>query len=346
MRVLIADDNSNSRQLLTDIVDSMGLEVVSAANGPEAVQQAQSAAPDLLILDVNMPGMSGFEVCAKLKSDPETSQIPILMLTALGDVENRVQGLKLGADDYLTKPFNPRELIERVKTRLRFKVETDELRNMQRVIRDTFERYVSASVVEQLLQDPTQVQLGGKLQEVTVMFIDLEGFTSMAERTDPERLLAILNQYHTMVVGMVREHGGTIDKFIGDGVMALYNTPLEQSDHALMAVRTALNIHERLAAFHEQFEPRYRLKYNFGIHTGMAVVGNVGAPDIMNFTAVGDTVNLAARLESTSANGQILISSATLDCLGDVVRTNPLGSLKMKGRAEEVTAYEVIGLNA
>ncbi len=267
MKVLVVDDNPSGRQLLVDIMLSMNLEIIEAANGLDALRHARSQLPDLIILDVTMPGMSGFEVVEKLKSDPLTAKIPVLMLTALSGVDNRVHGLKLGADDYLGKPFNPRELMERVKTRLRHKIEADQMRQTQEIIRSTFERFVSPSVVEQLLQDPSQVKLGGKLQQVTVLFADLEGFTGISERTEPETLLRILNQYHTMIVNLIREQGGTVDKFIGDAVMALYNTPLEQPDHALRAVQTALTIRRNMPQFHQHLEPIYRMRLNFGIHS-------------------------------------------------------------------------------
>jgi len=341
--VLIADDIADSRQLLVDIVSSMNVDIVQAANGHEALRLARERLPDLILLDVNMPGLSGFEVISFLKAESETAPIPVLMLTALADIDSRVQGLKLGADDYLTKPYSPRELMERIRTRLRSKQETDELRAVQQVIRDTFERFVSPAVVEQLLRNPKQVQLGGTLQEVTVLFIDLEGFTSISERADPEELLAVLNTYHTMIVNAIREHGGTVDKFLGDGVMALYNTPLQQPDHALRAIQTALDLSAGLASFNEQFPPEFRMRFNAGIHTGKAVVGNVGAPDLMNYTAVGDTVNLAARLQQITSGGRILTSQATKDLLPDRFKLIPLGELKVKGRAEGVMAYEVTG---
>lgn len=342
MLVLVVDDSADSRQLLSDIITGMGLNVLRASNGMETLEYARTKRPDLIILDVSMPGMSGFEVCAKLKSEPETSQIPVLMLTALNDVENRVQGLKAGADDYLTKPYNPRELMERVRARLRAKQENDDLRKIQQEIRETFTRYVSPQVVERLLDDPSQIKLGGTLQVVTVLFADLEGFTTMSEQTDPENLLTILNQYLTMIVESILRYGGTIDKFLGDGVMALYNTPLPQPDHARRAVQTALAIQRGLSTFHRSFEPLYRMRINFGIHTGTAVVGNVGAPQLMDFTAVGDTINLAARLQKLGEHGQILISNATYEALGRDQAIRPMGSMKVKGRVEEVTTYEVL----
>ncbi len=344
MKVLVADDNANSRQLVKDIVESIGCATLVAADGPSALEAAQSQVPDLIILDVNMPGMSGFEVCAALKSDPVLSQIPVIMLTALADIENRVTGLGLGADDYLSKPFSPRELIARVNARLRRKAEADDLRKTQDLVRQTFERFVSPSVVERLLMDPSQVKLGGFLQEVTILFADLEGFTSISERTDPEKLLSVLNLYHSLIVSFIQKHVGTVDKFIGDGVMALYNTPLPQEDHALRAIRTALDIRAALPAFYQQFSDEYRMKINFGIHSGMAVVGNVGTQNLMNFTAVGDTVNVAARLQEMSVNGQILISDAAYRLCGIPLNVNPIGYQSVKGRVEPALVYEVLEL--
>ena len=288
-----------------------------------------------------MPGMSGFDVMSALKSDAVTAQIPVLMLTALADVENRVHGLGLGADDYLSKPFNPRELVARVNARLRAKGETDDLRASQEMIRATFERFVAPQVVERLLRDPSQVKLGGTLQEVTVMFADLEGFTSISEFTEPATLLSVLNHYHTLIVNIVQRFGGTVDKFIGDAVMALYNTPLAQQDHALRAVRTAVHIRDSLADFYQQFDAAFHMRVNFGIHTGMAVVGNVGTPQIMDFTAVGDTVNLAARLQDICTDGQILISRSTYEQVADHINAVPVGYLDIKGRQEPVMAYTV-----
>jgi adenylate cyclase len=344
LRVLVAEDNPNSRQLVKDILESIGYEPVLAVDGPSAVQAAQSDPPDLIILDVNMPGMSGFDVLAIIKKDENLAHIPVLMLTALADIDNRVTGLGLGADDYLAKPFSPRELAARIDARLRTKAEADILRQTKEMIRQTFERFVAPSVVEKLLQDPTQVKLGGQLQEVTVMFSDMEGFTSLSERTQPEMLLGILNQYHALVVSIIQSNGGTVDKFIGDGVMSLYNTPLAQTDHALRAVKTALQIRAALPDFYQQFDPGYQMRINFGIHTGLAVVGNVGTQQLMEFTAVGDTVNLAARLQGLSDGGQILISHATYEQLEGFVYANPAGEQYVKGRAESVSVYEVLEL--
>ncbi|MCZ7544868.1 MAG: response regulator [Anaerolineae bacterium] len=161
MRVLIAEDNIDSRQLVEDILTGLDIEVLAAPDGLQALELARTASPDLIILDINMPGLSGFEVCARLKADAALATIPVLMLTALDQVDDRVKALGLGADDYLTKPFNPRELVARVNTRLRAKQEADLLRAAQQQMRSTFERFVAPEVVQQLLADPTHVALGG-----------------------------------------------------------------------------------------------------------------------------------------------------------------------------------------
>lgn len=346
MKVLVAEDNPNSRQLVKDILESAGYEALVTIDGTSALASIRVEMPDLVILDVNMPGMNGFEVCEIIKSDTSLAHIPVLMLTAQSDIESRVEGLRLGADDYLAKPFNPRELTARVEARLRAKSESDNLRKTQEVVRQTFERFVPPAIVERLLQDPTQIKLGGQLQEITVLFSDLEGFTGVSERAEPEELLGILNQYHELVVGIIQEHDGTVDKLIGDGVMALYNTPLPQPDHALRAVRTALTIRDVLPAFVSRFEPAYHMRVNFGVHTGLAIVGNIGTQEIMDFTAVGDTVNLASRLQALSSNGSILMSQATHDQLRGQIRINPIGLKNVKGRSEPVMVYEAIKILA
>jgi class 3 adenylate cyclase len=341
MRILAVDDKPDNIEMIVDIVEALGYEVSRAFSGVEALEAVETAPPDLILLDVNMPGMSGFEVVERLKGNEKTASIPVIMLTALTDVDYRVEGLGLGADDYLTKPYSARELVARIETRLRAKTEADNLRQAQVVIRNTFERFVSPSVVQQLLRDPSRVELGGRMQQLTVFFADLQGFTAAAEYTEPDLLLSVLNQYHELIVYYVQLNEGTVDKFIGDEVMALYNTPLELEDHPLRAVRTAYQIKQALTKYHEQFEPHFRMKINFGIHTGTAVVGNIGAPQIMDYTAVGDSVNVAARLQKFSNNGQILISEATYAYIQEHVTVRSMGPVTFKGRSVPVMTYEV-----
>ncbi len=340
-RILVVDDNPENIELVKDVLDMAGHQTYEAKNGQIALAIAQSEQPDLILLDVSMPGMSGFDVCERLKADDRTAHIPVIMLTALSDVDSRVHGLAAGAEDYLTKPFSPRELIARVDRSLKAKNINDDLRDKQKTTRAAFERFVAPPIVDQLLKHPEQVKLGGRLQTVTVLFADLEGFTTLAERTDPEQLLQLLNLYHSLMVKIILLYGGTIDKFIGDCVMALYNTPNDQPDHIARAVKSALHIQDEIYWFHQKLEEKQRMRINFGIHTGVAVVGNVGTDRLMNFTAVGDTVNIAARLQGMAENGRILVSEAVYRATTDFVYGRSRGAFRVKGRTEPVETYEI-----
>jgi class 3 adenylate cyclase len=283
--------------------------------------------------------LDGFAVLARMKDDPKLRGIPVIIISAMNDLQSVVKGIEQGAEDYLPKPFHPKELIARIQTRLRAKAAEDDLREQREVLRRTFERFVAPEIVEQLLEDPTRVQLGGAETTVTVMFADLEGFTTVAQYTEPALMLDILNRYLSLLVHFIKSNGGTIDKFLGDGIMALYNTPLPQGDHALRAVRTALHIREALPDFHQQLPAAFRLGVNIGISTGWAIVGNVGTPDMMDFTAIGDTVNLASRLQGLSENSQITISEDTFKLVADEVVAERLEPRMVRGREDAVTTY-------
>jgi adenylate cyclase len=348
LRILVVDDNRENIALVRDVLEVSDYEVLEALNGQQALEIAPAEHPDLILLDVNMPGMDGFAVCRILKEDTRTHHIPVIMLTAQSDVDSRVAGIQSGADDYLTKPFSPRELLARVERTLKSKAASDdlrkstvELREMQELIKQTFSRFVGAPIVEELLKDPSRIKLGGQLQIVTVMFADLEGFTSLSEHTDPETLLQLLNSYHTFMVKIVLKYGGTIDKILGDGLMALYNTPIQQDDHVARAVKTALHIQDELYWFVQKIPEAHRMKVNFGIHTGTAIVGNVGSENVMDFTAVGDTVNVAARLQGVADSGQILVSTPVYEATQDFVFGRSRGELQVKGRRVPVEAYEI-----
>jgi adenylate cyclase len=343
MRVLAVDDNPVNLDLIQAVAESAGYEVLTVDNGPDALAAAETEDPDIIILDVSMPKMDGYEVCRYLKSNEKTNHIPVIMLTALFEVDSKVTGLAAGADDYLTKPFSASELLARIERRLKAKGESDELRRMQEQLRETFSRFVAPSVVEAMLKDPTRVKLGGALQTVTVMFADLQNFTSISEMASPEALLAALNGYHELLVQVIQSLNGTIDKFMGDAVMALFNAPLEQEDHVRRAVRAALMIRAMLPDYHEQIEDIFHMQVNIGIHTGQAIVGNVGAPQLMDYTAVGDTVNVAARLQSQGHDGQIIISEEVYREMEDEIEARLLGERQLKGRSYPITLYEVIG---
>ncbi len=348
VKILVVDDNRENIALVRDILEVAEYDVVEVHNGPKALEAVPKVQPDLILLDVNMPIMDGFQVCRVLKEDESTHHIPVIMLTAQSDIDSRVQGIKSGADDYLTKPYSPRELLARVERSLRSKVANDtmratqeHLREQQEIIKNTFSRFVARSVVEELLRDPNRIKLGGQLQEVTVLFADLQGFTSLSEHTEPQQLLQLLNSYHTFMVKLILKYGGTVDKFLGDGLMAMYNTPIQQDDHIARAVKTALHIQDDLYWFAQELPEEQRMKVNFGIHTGDAIVGNVGSENLMDFTAVGDTVNVAARLQGVAEEGEILVSAPVFEATQDFVFGRTRGHLSVKGRREGIDAYQI-----
>lgn len=344
MKVVVAEDHIANREIISETLLAAGYEPIVVAEGNAAVAIIRQEIPDLIILDVNMPGLDGFEVCGIVKGDPATAQIPIIMLTAQTDIQSRVRGLGLGADDYVSKPFSPQELLARVDARLRTKAETDAIRQQRQELRRIFERFVAPDIVQALMQNPETARLGGAVREITVMFADLEGFTSLSEHTEPVTLLNILNAYHGLIVQEIKRYGGTVDKLLGDGVMAIYNAPVELSEHPLRAVASAVSVHRALAAFHDSLDPAFHLKINFGIHTGFAVVGNIGTVDVMDYTAVGDTVNLAARLESMSHGNTITISESTYVIVKDWVTVEFDGPREIRGRENKVNTYQVLDM--
>ncbi|PJF39378.1 MAG: hypothetical protein CUN55_14520 [Phototrophicales bacterium] len=342
MKVLVAEDNFANREIISETLRAVGYEAIIVTEGTAAIEAVQKHSPDLVILDVNMPGMDGFEVCAAIKKNPLTTQIPVIMLTAQTDIKSRVRGLGLGADDYIAKPFSPKELLARIDARLRIKAETDTLREQRQALRRIFERFVAPEIVNALMHNPESAQLGGAIREITVLFADLEGFTSLSEHTQPTTLLNVLNAYHGLVIQKIKLYGGTVDKLLGDGVMAIYNAPIELSDHPKRAVVSAVDIHRSLPAFYDTLAPEFHLKINFGIHTGFAIVGNVGTHDVMDYTAVGDTVNLASRLQAMSHGNVITISESTYERVKEWVHARYNGPQDIRGRESKVNTYQVI----
>jgi adenylate cyclase len=324
--IVVADDRPESVQLVRDLLQMEGYRIVAAYDGQEALDRIRQHLPDLVLLDLNMPVLNGYEVCQRLKADPLTADIPVLMLTAWAEPDQRVRGLQLGAEDYLAKPFDYRELMARIQTRLRAKQETDRLRAAQRTIRDTFERYVPAHVV-------------------TILFADLRGYTSLAETLSPDQLVGVLNGHLNVAAQAILAYDGIISQYAGDLVMAIFNAPLPQPDHATRAARAALRLRQGMAEFHQELAPELRMDFGIGIASGEAVVGNIGAKELLHYTAIGDTVNLAQRLEEIAGGGEILLTEHTcqlLDCIE--IQIEPKGPIQVRGRSGPVTAYRLLEL--
>jgi class 3 adenylate cyclase/DNA-binding response OmpR family regulator len=209
-------------------------------------------------------------------------------------------------------------------------------------IRQAFERYVAPSVVGRALERTDAMALGGMRQEISILFADLRGYTTYSEQADPEHVVEMLNQYFRIAADVILAREGTLDKFLGDAVMAIFNAPQPQPDHPYRAVEAALTLRQAVEEWNTQHGSG--LLFGIGVNIGEAVVGNVGAALAMNYTAIGDAVNLAKRLQERAAPGQILITDSVAKRLGSQIRTTPLGAVQVKGRQQPVVVYELLGL--
>ena len=364
--IVLADDNESFREVTAQLLERAGYAVFTAPDGRRALQAVREHQPDLLLLDIMMPGMSGIDVVGQVREhDP---LMGIVMVTAFGSEEVAVKALTAGADDYLVKPLDYEEafirlerVIERThlrreKVRLQGELEAahgelqarygeleasyGRIRELEEQTRDLLDRYLPSQVAQYLIDNPARANLGGDRREVTVLFADLRGFTALAEEMPPERLIEVVNCYLALATEKIHSHGGVLDKYMGDAVMAIYNAPLDQPDHALRAVKTAFALRDSLEDGPKQPE----LHFGFGVNTGDAVVGNVGSEALMNYTAIGDVVNLAFGLQEQAKPGQILMSQATYDRVKDVVHARSLGRVRFRRRAKEAEVYEALSL--
>ncbi len=342
-KILAVDDNKQNLELLIRSLGAAKYEVITAGDGPTALQLIDSRAVDLVLLDVMMPGMSGYEVCEKIRANDATRLLPVVMLTALHDVSHRIQGIAAGADDFLTKPFNREELLTRVKSLLRIKTLYDDIETKNVLLRRVIGRYVSEEVAAEIVADPGRhLKLGGEKRDVTVVFGDLRGFTPLAERLDPEDVVEILNVYLSHVVDLVFEFRGNLDKFRGDGFMAFFGAPLAHGDDAASAVRCGLALQGRLNSISFAKFPDTRLSVGIGINSGIVIAGNVGSERRADYTVIGNEVNLAQRFEANAGPGQILITGATYERVKESVEVRELGRLRVAGMQEGVMAYDVL----
>jgi len=342
-KILAVDDNKQNLELLTRALGAAKYEVITASDGPTALQLIDSGAVDLVLLDVMMPGMSGYEVCEKIRANDATRLLPVVMLTALHDVSHRIRGIAAGADDFLTKPFNREELLTRVKSLLRIKTLYDDIETKNVLLRRVIGRYVSEAVAAEIVADPGRhLKLGGEKRDVTVLFGDLRGFTPMAERLDAEDVVDILNVYLGHVIDLVFEFRGNLDKFRGDGFMAFFGAPMAGGDDATSAVRCALALQERLKSITFARFPDIRLLAGIGINSGAVIAGNVGSERRTDYTVIGNQVNLAQRFEANAGPGQILITGATYERVKEFIDVRDLGLLRVTGMQDGVMAYDVL----
>ena len=362
--ILAVDDTPENLKLLDAILAPRGYQLVTAANGTAALEMIGRVKPDLVLLDIVMPGLNGYDVCQRLRDDPATRFLPIVMITASGDQE-RVQALEAGADDFIAKPFNQLELLARVRSLLRLKdyydtmtKQSNELaewnRTLEGRVRDQVEeiervgrlrRFLSPQIAELVLSQESLLQ--PHRREISVVFCDLRGFTTFSETAEPEESLAVLRDYHQAVGAAVFRHEGTLEHFAGDGVMVWFNDPVPQEDHALRAVRMAIAVRERMAEHFEKWEKRgHKLGFGAGIAMGHATLGRIGFEGRYDYGAVGNVTNLAQRLSAEAKPDQILVSQRVFAAVEKAVESESVGELILKGYSRPVAAHNVVTLRA
>ncbi|MDM0074329.1 response regulator [Variovorax sp. J2P1-59] len=366
-RILIVDDNATNVKILQARLASEGYEVVSAADGEEGLSAARQLTPDLILLDLMMPKLGGIEVCRRLRADPAFPFTPIIMVTAMADLKDVIAGLEAGADEYLTKPVDHAALAARVRSMLRIKdlhdrVESlvDEMKQWnasleRRVATQVSElervgrlrRFFSPQLAELIVSGGAEDPLQSHRREITVVFLDLRGFTSFAERSEPEEVMGVLRQYHAATGELILAHEGTLEHFSGDGMMIFFNDPIPIPDAAERAVRMSLAIRERIGSIAEAWVRRgYSLGLGIGIAQGFATIGAIGFDGRWDYGAIGTVTNLAARLCGEASGNQILISRPVYAQLESMLDVEPPQALSLKGFQRPVDCFSVRGMKA
>ncbi len=357
-KILVVDDTPQNVKLLADLLAAKGYAVSTAKSGTEALAQVDAERPDLVLLDVVMPEMSGYEVCRKLRGNPATAMLPIVMVTALDPAQERVKGIEAGADDFLTKPINQPELLARVKSLLRIKLLHDELAEWNRTLEQRVEhqltqlerlerlkRFFSPQLAEMIVSGDAEDPLKSHRREVTVVFLDLRGFTSFAETSEPEEVMGVLREYHAEMGRLILEHDGTLERFTGDGMMIFFNDPVPVADAPERAVRMAVAMRARVDELLVRWKKRgYELDFGVGIAQGYATIGAIGFEGRMDYGAIGTVTNLAARLCGEAKPRQILTSQRVVGAVEDLVEVEELGGLTLKGFSKPVPAFNVVRL--
>ena len=335
-RLLVADDNKVNRLLLTRSLELQGHRVASAENGRVALEMLRKEPFDLLLLDMEMPEMDGFQVLEQLVHDPQLRDLPVIVTSSLEGVDHVVRCIELGAADYLSKPVNPVLLKARIGASLGKKRLQDQLKEMVR-------RFATPEVAQDL--QTSGFSLGGKRVYASVMFSDIRGFTPLVESQAPEETIDLLNTYYTLMFDAINSHGGVINQMIGDGLMAIFGAPLPLADHEASAVRAALEMIDLVAMFNMEraAADKPQISIGIGIASGEMVAGYTGTSKRASYTCIGDTVNLASRLETHTkvARRSILIDGATRKALDERVEIEALGPVEIKGKAAQVEVYSV-----
>jgi class 3 adenylate cyclase/CheY-like chemotaxis protein len=363
--ILVVDDLPQNVRLLEAILAPRGYDIRSASSGREALDHLASDPVDIVLLDILMPEMDGYEVCRAIREEPATRFLPVVMITASGEQE-KVAAIEAGADDFIAKPFDQSELLARVRSLLRIKHYHDTIEAQkaelaawnreleQRVTEqvDALERlgrlrrFLSPQLADLVVSSGDESFMESHRREITVVFCDLRGFTAFAETVEPEDVMQVLNEYHSALGDLVHRFEGTLERFTGDGMMVIFNDPLPCPDAPQRAVRMALAMRGRIADLSETWSRRgHDLDFGVGIAQGHATLGRIGFEGRFDYTAIGSVTNLAARLCAEAERRQILISQRVYAAIEDIVVADLVGELTLRGFSRPTHAYNVIGLD-
>ncbi|HET8876547.1 MAG TPA: response regulator [Casimicrobiaceae bacterium] len=359
-RVLIVDDTPLNLKLLGDLLQAKGYAVATANNGEEALARLAGEVPDIVLLDVMMPGLSGYDVCRRIRADKATSLLPVVMVTSLDPHEERLRGIEAGADDFLSKPINQPELLARVKSLLRIKALQDEVQRQTIALREwnvrledrvrgqvaelerlsQLKRFFAPAVAEAIVSTGEQSILTPHRREICYVFVDLRGFTAFTDAAEPEEVQNVLGDYHAAMGRLIAEHEGTLDRFAGDGILVFFNDPFPIPEPGKRAATMALAMRTRFAELRARWQKTgYDLDLGMGIARGYATLGAFGYEGRFDYTAVGRAVNLAARLCGEAKPGQILIDQRMRAALGDEFTADVIGPMALKGFAQPVQVF-------
>lgn len=335
-RLLVADDNKVNRLLLTRSLELQGHSVAAAENGRVALEMLRRERFDLVLLDMEMPEVDGFQVLGEMKRDLALRDLPVIVTSSLEGIDDVVRCIELGAEDYLRKPVNPVLL----KARIGVSLEKKRLRDRQR---ELFQRFATAEVARDL--EVSGFALGGRRVRASVLFADIRDFTPLAEAMPPEETIELLNNWYALMFDAISGQGGIVTLMIGDGLMAVFGAPLPLPDHELRAVRAAQEMSELVGLFNAERGAAGRppIRIGIGIASGEMVAGYAGTKARATYTCIGDTVNLAARVEAHTKVAQraILVDGATRGALGERFAAEPLGAVAFKGFAAPVDVFAV-----